>query len=321
MKKVLVTGAAGFIGSSFIKKLLEEDNFEVLGLDNINDYYSRELKLYRLEDLRSRNFSFEKIDINDPNLLEKTFIDFEPEMVINLAAQAGVRYSSKNPTVYVDSNINGFFNLLNLSRKYKIERFIYASSSSVYGSSEIIPFNENKSPTKPISLYGSTKLSNEKMAISFSENFNLRTLGLRFFTVYGPKGRPDMAYFSFTKDILNENQITIFNNGKMSRDMTFIDDICEGIFNCLSFNFKKRPFEILNLGNDYPIELMKLIKFIEDRVKKKANIIYKDSPEEVKQTHADLNKSLEMIDYSPQTSFEDGMDKFLKWYFEYFNEK
>ena len=323
IEKILVTGGAGFIGASLVSKLITYSNYRILSIDNLNDYYSKDLKISRLNGFENKNnYEFANIDINEFDLLEKCFSDFKPDKVYNQAAQAGVRYSDIDPISYINSNINGFFNVLKLCSKYSVERLIYASSSSVYGSSDETPFSEKHSETNPISLYGSTKLSNEKTADIFSKNSNLKLIGLRFFTVYGPKGRPDMAYFSFAKDILNGKKITVFNQGKMSRDMTYIDDICDGLLECLKYKFSEYNHEIFNLGNNYPVAVMDLIKFIEKRLKKKANITFKNSTREIRNTHADLSKSAALLNYEPKVSFEEGMEKFLNWFLERFkNEK
>jgi len=314
--KILVTGSAGFIGYHLCRSLLN-DNVEILGLDNLNKYYDIELKLSRLNKLREyENFLFEKIDIADRESLAEAFNNFNPDIVVNLAAQAGVRYSIENPYAYMESNLVGFLNIIELCRHNDIKSFIYASSSSVYGANRTIPFKESQRVQKPISLYASSKRANELIAYSYSHLFNLNTTGLRFFTVYGPWGRPDMAMFIFTKNILNKKPIEVFNNGKMKRDFTYIDDIINGIRSAISNNYQ---CEIFNLGNHKSEELMDMITMIENELKIKAVIDYRTlQPGDVVETLSDINKSKEKLDYNPSINISEGIPLFIDWYKSYY---
>ena len=315
--QILVTGAAGFIGYHLCESLLK-DGIQILGLDNLNNYYDQNLKLERLKRLKNHNnFMHKKIDILNLKNLEKIFKDFKPNKVINLAAQAGVRFSIKNPHAYIDSNITGFINLIELSQRYDINSFIYASSSSVYGGNEKLPFSESDMTNKPISLYGASKKSNELIANSYSSLYGLNTTGLRYFTVYGPWGRPDMAYFIFTKKILAGEPIEVYNNGKMKRDFTFIDDIILGTKSAIEKNYK---CEIFNLGSSKNEELMDLIKTIEYELAKKAIIKYLPiQPGDAIETYANIDKSIEKLNYNPKISINNGIPKFINWYKEYYH--
>ncbi len=310
--KVLVTGCAGFIGYHLTKSLIE-DGMEVMGVDNINDYYDVNLKLQRLDNLKSlNNFVFSKIDLIDKFSLEKAFKSFKPDRVVNLAAQAGVRYSIENPQAYVDSNLTGFVNILELSKDYKVDGLIYASSSSVYGANTKIPFSVSDSVNKPIALYGATKRANELIAHAYSHLFNLNTTGLRFFTVYGPWGRPDMAMFIFTSKIISNKPIKVFNKGKMKRDFTFIDDIIHGTKSAIKKNYN---YEIFNLGNNKSENLMDMIRIIEKEIGKKAKIeFFPMQPGDVKESFADIDHSQKMLNYSPKTSIGKGIPIFIDWY-------
>jgi len=315
-EKILVTGAAGFIGFHVSKKLLD-NNYNVVGLDNLNDYYSVELKNSRVEILNKYpDFKFQKIDLKDKHDLEKLFDMNSFQYVIHLGAQAGVRYSIENPDVYIESNIVGFLHILELSKSYKVKHLIYASSSSVYGGNTKIPFSVEDRVDNPVSLYAATKKSNELMAYSYSHLFRLPTTGVRFFTVYGPYGRPDMAYFKFTKNILEGKNIDVYNYGKMARDFTYIDDIVEGIFRLLKKpSDEEVPYNLFNIGCGNPVELMDFIKIIEDKLNKKAKINFMDmQPGDVVTTYADISKLRSYIDYNPETTFEKGIEVFLKWY-------
>ena len=315
-KVVLITGSAGFIGSVTAKKLLML-GCQVIGIDNLNSYYDVSLKKERLEELEPhKNFKFFNIDIADSEKLTNLFQELRPNIVINLAAQAGVRYSLENPRAYLDSNLVGFFNILENVKNFNIERLIFASSSSVYGASSEIPYKVSTSTDSPVSLYAATKKSNESLAYAYSNICKIPVIGLRFFTVYGPMGRPDMAYFKFTNMIANEQEITIYNEGKMSRDMTYIDDIVNGVLSSIEFNeFEKNSyFEIFNLGNDAPVSTWNLIEHIEKFIGKKAKYKFEFSEIEVKKTWADISKSRNGLNYNPVTTFEQGMDKFLFWY-------
>tara|TARA_Y100000741_G_scaffold298667_1_gene239733 strand:- start:151 stop:1116 length:966 start_codon:yes stop_codon:yes gene_type:complete len=315
---ILVTGSAGFIGYHLCNSLLK-DNFKILGLDNINEYYDTELKISRLDKLRKyENFFFEKIDIADRQSLSKAFNNFRPDIVVNLAAQAGVRYSIENPYSYIDSNIIGFQNLIELSRNNNIDHFIYASSSSVYGNNKKIPFSEGNKVDEPISLYGATKKSNELISYAYSHLYNLKTTGLRFFTVYGPWGRPDMSYFIFTNNIIKGNPIKVYNNGNMKRDFTYIDDIIMGIKSSI-LNNTNNLYQIYNLGNNKPEKLMHFVSLIEKSLNIKAKIKYETLQlGDVLDTCADISKSNAELDYNPSISIEEGIPLFIDWYKEFY---
>ena len=319
--KILITGCTGFIGFHLAEKLLKH-SYEVCGIDNLNEYYGESLKDNRLRILKqNKNFNFKKVNLHNKNLLRDYFSEAKPSLVINLAAQAGVRYSKENPLAYMESNVFGFINLIECMREFEVKKLIYASSSSVYGDSKEIPFTEDTHKENPVSLYGSTKLLNEELARNYSNNFDFYAVGLRFFTVYGPYGRPDMAYYSFTRDIFNNKEITVFNRGKMSRDMTYISDIVDGIESTIiNINETKIKHQIFNLGNETPIFLEKLIEKIEEKLNKKARIIYKSSEDEVKNTYADLKKAKSVLGYSPSISFEEGMNNFFNWHDSYYGK-
>ena len=333
--KILITGAAGFIGFHLSKKLLD-DSYQIIGIDNLNDYYDPSLKQSRLEILgKYNNFNFHKVDLKDKAAVDNIFETYQPTHVINLAAQAGVRYSIENPYAYVDSNLIGFMNILEACRNYPVEHLLYASSSSVYGGNKVTPFSTNHNVDHPVSLYAATKKSNELMAHTYSHLYGIPTTGLRFFTVYGPYGRPDMAYFSFTKDILADKPIKVFNHGKMERDFTYIDDIVEGIVKLidkvptankewdeskddLSTSFA--PYKIYNIGNNNPVQLMRFINALESAIGKEAEKIYMDmQPGDVLRTYADVSDLERDINFKPSTSIEDGLKKFVDWYKEYYN--
>ena len=315
--KILVTGSAGFIGYHLCKSLLN-DNFDVLGIDNINDYYDVNLKKSRLNELRkNKNFIFEKIDIANRESLSKSFIKFQPSIVVNLAAQAGVRYSIENPYEYMNSNLAGFLNIIELCRQNTVKNFVYASSSSVYGNNKKIPFSEIDRVDTPISLYGVTKRANELIAYSYSHLYNLKTTGLRFFTVYGPWGRPDMAMFIFTKNILEGKPIQVYNNGKMERDFTYIDDIISGIRSAIKKNY---DFEIFNLGNNKSEHLMDMISIIENKLNMKAILNFLPlQPGDVIKTSSDIKLSIEKLDYKPSVSINKGIPIFIDWYKNFYN--
>jgi len=315
--KILVTGSAGFIGYHLCRSLLN-DNVEILGLDNLNEYYDIELKSSRLNKLRKyENFLFEKIDIADRESLTELFNNFNPDIVVNLAAQAGVRYSIENPYAYMDSNFVGFLNIIELCRNNNIKNFIYASSSSIYGANKKSPFSESDRVDSPISFYGASKRANELIAYSYSHLYNLKSTGLRFFTVYGPWGRPDMAMFIFTKRILENKPIEVYNNGKMKRDFTYIDDIIMGIRSAIEKNY---DYEIFNLGNNKSENLMDMISIIEKELDMKAIIDYKKiQPGDVVETFSDITKSKEMLYYNPSISIRKGIPKFIDWYKSYYS--
>ena len=336
-RKILVTGAAGFIGSAIVQKLLFNDD-KVIGLDNLNNYYDTSLKKSRINEIqknpKSKNWSFSKINFEDYEKLNKIFNSFRPNIVLHLGAQAGVRYSLVNPKSYIDSNLVGFANILELCKEYCINNLIYASSSSVYGANKKVPFCESDNVNYPVNLYAATKRSNELMAISYSHLFNLPSTGLRFFTVYGPWGRPDMAPMLFTKSILNSEPIKIFNHGMMKRDFTYIDDITEAIFKCTykpatpydkfdALNIhpdkSKAPHRIFNIGYGKPIELMYFIDLIEKYLGLSAKKEYLEiQPGEVLETWANTSALEEWVGYSPKISFEEGIKNFLDWYLSYY---
>ena len=332
MKKILVTGAAGFIGFHLCNLLLEK-GFFVLGLDNINDYYDCSLKFDRLEILgikknnskvfnlisSKKNFSFIRTNLEDKKVLNKLFKDEKFDIVCNLAAQAGVRYSLENPETYIKSNITGFLNILECCRYNKIEHLIYASSSSVYGLNKKVPFSVFDKVDKPISLYACSKKSNELMAHTYSHLFDIPCTGLRFFTVYGPWGRPDMAYFLFTKAIIEGSEIEVYNYGNMQRDFTYVDDIVEGVCKIISEG-PKSNYNLYNIGNNSYVDLMEFITAIEKKIKKKAKKkLLPIQPGDVSKTWASVEKLIKDYDYQPKTKINEGIDKFIDWYLNYYN--
>ncbi len=336
MGNIVVTGSAGFIGFSLCLKLLERGDI-IIGIDNHNDYYDPKLKEARLEILiKYKNYKHFKFDLIDQKNLEDTFKNHKPQKVVNLAAQAGVRYSIENPHAYISSNIVGFANILEKCRHYKIEHLVYASTSSVYGANTKMPFSEHDSANHPLSLYAASKKSNELMAHTYSYLYNLPTTGLRFFTVYGPWGRPDMALFKFTKAILNNEPIDLFNYGKHSRDFTYVDDIVEGVIKTLdkpatpnvdwNSNYpdpanSKAPWSIYNIGNNKPVQLMDYVDALEKALGKKANINFLPlQPGDVPDTFANVNNLKERFNYKPSTSVIDGVCNFVKWYKDYYQK-
>ena len=332
--KLIVTGSAGFIGSSLCLKLLERED-DVIGIDNHNDYYDPQIKEARLARLlKKKNYKHYKIDLSDQKSLENVFKEHKPQRVVNLAAQAGVRYSMENPLAYINSNIVGFAHILENCRYYKVEHLVYASSSSVYGSNAKMPFSEHDSVNHPLSVYAASKKSNELMAHTYSHLYQLPTTGLRFFTVYGPWGRPDMALFKFTKAILEDVPIEVFNHGKHTRDFTYIDDIVEGIAQTLdnpaTCNLgwdsnkpdpatSKAPWRIYNIGNNKPVQLMDYIDALEKALGKKAKINFLPlQPGDVPDTYASTDNLKKKFNYQPSTSVIDGISQFVKWYKNYY---
>ena len=315
--KILITGAAGFIGYHLCKSLLE-DGYKVLGIDNLNDYYDTNLKQARLEQLKHfKSFTFNKVDMADRESLTTSFQSFNPKKIVNLAAQPGVRYSMENPYKYMESNLVGFLNIIELCRNNKVKNFIYASSSSIYGANKKMPFSVEDRVHQPLALYGATKRANELIAHSYSHLYGLRTTGLRYFTVYGPWYRPDMAIFIFTQKIMAGKPIPVFNNGKMRRDFTYIDDIISGTRSAIEKNYK---CEIFNLGNSKSESLMELIGIIEKNLGKKSKIEYLPmQPGDVKESLADIKKSTEKLGYKPITTINKGIPQFIQWYKEYYS--
>jgi UDP-glucuronate 4-epimerase len=346
-KKILVTGVAGFIGFHLIQILVKLGH-ELVGIDNINDYYDTNLKFDRLKKLGIQkdlikwnvelnsnlhsNFTFVRMNIEENHTVSNLFYGSSFDYVIHLAAQAGVRYSIDNPAAYIQSNLVGFANIIELSKLYGIKHFIYASSSSVYGLSENIPFSPFDLVDQPVSLYAATKKANELMAHSYSHLFNLPTTGLRFFTVYGPWGRPDMAYFNFTKSILSGKPISLFNHGNMKRDFTFISDVIDGIVstlnnvpsdyhNELNGVSNSIPYRILNIGNNNSVSLLAFVKILEDCLGKKANIIFKEMQDgDVYETWADIEYSKKAIGYLPKIKIDKGLQEFVSWYQSYYEK-
>ena len=322
-KKILVTGGAGFIGFHFSKKLLEL-GCQVVGFDNLNEYYDVKLKYDRLAILQEfEKFRFIKGDLADKNVLEQLFETERPDIVVNLGAQAGVRYSIENPETYMQSNMIGFFNVLECCRHYPVEHLVYASSSSVYGANKKIPFSTEDKVDNPVSLYAATKKSNELMAHCYSKLYGIPSTGLRFFTVYGPYGRPDMAYFSFTQKIMKGETIKVFNHGDMYRDFTYVDDIVAGMINILSNPPKENEngvrYKIYNIGNNKPEKLMYFIETLEKCLGKEAKKeFYPMQPGDVYQTYADVTDLIEDFDFKPGTPIEEGLQKFAEWYREYY---
>ena len=332
---ILVTGAAGFIGFHLANKLLDAGH-DVIGYDSVNDYYDPDLKEARLAILRNyKKFTFFRNDLLDEQVLAKVFDDHNPRLVVHLAAQAGVRYSLINPKAYMESNSMGFFNILEACRHHDVEHLVYASSSSVYGMNEKMPFSTRDGVDHPISLYGATKRSNELMAHAYSHLYGLPTTGLRFFTVYGPWGRPDMALFLFTKAILEGEPIEVYNKGKMKRDFTYIDDIIEGLLTVLysppkAVDYRndqisdpsssKAPFKIYNIGNNSPVDLMDFIVAIETKLRKKAIINFKPlQPGDVVASNADVENLVEDFGYQPSTTVNEGIHEFIEWYKSFYH--
>jgi UDP-glucuronate 4-epimerase len=333
--KYLVTGAAGFIGN-FVAERLCDEGHDVIGLDNLNDYYDPNLKLARLKRLtKFDNFTFVKLDLADRQGMETLFAEQQFDRVIHLAAQAGVRYSIENPMAYIDSNIVGFATILEGCRHNKVQHLVYASSSSVYGMNEKMPFSTEDAVDHPVSLYAATKKSNELMAHSYSHLYDLPTTGLRFFTVYGPWGRPDMAPYLFTDAILNDREIKVFNHGKMKRDFTYIDDIVEGIIRIqnvvplrnaenpnTSPSSSKAPYKVFNIGNNEPIALMTFIEAIEKAAGKEAKKNYLPMQAgDVPATFADIDSLKEEVGFKPDTNIEYGMQQFVDWFKTYHIKK
>ena len=338
--RILITGVAGFIGFHVCKRLLEED-ISVLGIDNLNDYYDVDLKKARLRELeetiikhRKGKFSFFKCDLVDKNYLTEIFHQFKPSKIIHLAAQAGVRYSINNPSAYINSNLVGFGNILECCRECKVDHLIYASSSSIYGGNTKVPFSENDVVDTPVSLYAATKKANELMAHSYSHLFQIPCTGIRFFTVYGPLGRPDMALMIFTKAILESKPIRIFNHGEMSRDFTYIDDVTEAITRLIEkppnneqfpHNQEKEvsralaPNRVINIGNNNPVNLTKFIYLLEKELRIEAVKSFEEMQlGEVAKTYADIEMMKKLINYKPTTSLEEGIRKFVAWYKNYY---
>lgn len=332
----LVTGAAGFIGYYLSKRLLEEGN-RVIGIDNINDYYDPGLKYARLDKLAPfEGFTFVKGDISDKDMVMDTFSRYKPDVAVNLAAQAGVRYSIENPDAYIKSNIIGFYNILEACRNNPVRHLVYASSSSVYGANKKVPFEETDFVDHPVSLYAATKKSNELMAYTYSHLYNIPATGLRFFTVYGPMGRPDMAYFSFTDRYFRGEPIRIFNNGDFEhdlyRDFTYIDDIIEGIVRLIDSPPERSggdaPHRVYNIGNNSPEKLMTFITALEKALGKALGreVVFEKifepmKPGDVPATYASTDRLQQAVGFKPSTSIEEGLQKFADWYVEYYNKK
>jgi len=316
---ILVTGSAGFIGFHLAHRLLQE-GIEVVGYDNVNDYYDPSLKEARLRILNDFDkFKFYRADLCDFATLQKVFSDQTIEKVVHLAAQAGVRYSLINPFAYQKSNLEGFLNIIELSKRAKVKNFIYASSSSVYGNNRHLPFSVQDNVDRPISLYAATKKSNELIAHVYAHLYQLPCTGLRFFTVYGPFGRPDMALFIFTKNILEGKPIDVYNFGQMKRDFTYIDDIVAGLRSAIDKPF---PYEIFNLGNHRSENLMDFIHLIEEYSGRKAQINFQPiQPGDVPETYADISTATEKLGFVPRTQIREGIKLFLDWYFEYYHIK
>ena len=333
--KILVSWTAGFIGYHACKLLLDNGH-EIIGIDNLNDYYDINLKKHRLSLLKKyKTFVFYKIDIQDHQSLENIFKKYKFDYVLHLAAQAGVRYSIENPSIYIQSNITGFLNILEACRHNNIKHLVYASSSSVYGLNELQPYSENHSVNHPVSLYGATKKSNELMAHSYSELYSLPTTGLRYFTVYGPLGRPDMSPMIFADSILNNKPIKVYNNGKHKRDFTYIDDIVNGTINILDkipisddkwsglkpgFASSSAPWKIYNIGNSHPVELLEYIECLEKYLGKKAiKEMVPFQPGDMESTFADVDALKNIINYEPKTNLDEGIKYFCGWYKSYYN--
>lgn len=342
-KNIVITGSAGFIGSNLAKRILnEEDNVLVIGLDNMNNYYDVKIKEWRLAQLNKfDNFKFIKGDLADKETVENIFKEYHPNIVVNLAAQAGVRYSITNPDAYIQSNLIGFYNILECCRNYPVEHLVYASSSSVYGSNKKVPYSTDDKVDNPVSLYAATKKSNELMAHSYSKLYNIPSTGLRFFTVYGPAGRPDMAYFGFTNKLINGETIKIFNYGNCKRDFTYIDDIVEGIIRVMKKAPEKKngedglpipPYKIYNIGNSHPENLLDFVQILQEELIR-AGVLpkYYDfeahkelvpmQAGDVPITFADTTPLERDFGFKPSTTLRDGLRKFAEWYKEFYMDK
>ncbi len=340
MKTYFITGVAGFIGSNLAKKILkEEKDIKVVGLDNMNDYYDVKIKEYRLAELlKNENFIFIKGNLADKELINKIFEENKPEIVVNLAAQAGVRYSITNPDAYIESNIIGFYNILEACRHNPVEHLVYASSSSVYGSNKKVPYSTDDKVDNPVSLYAATKKSNELLAHSYSKLYNIPSTGLRFFTVYGPAGRPDMAYFGFTNKLIKGETIQIFNYGNCKRDFTYVDDIVEGICRVIKKAPEKKtgedglpipPYAVYNIGNSSPENLLDFVTILQEELVR-AGILPKNydfeahkelvpmQPGDVPVTYADTTPLERDFGFKPSTTLREGLRKFAEWYKEFY---
>ena len=339
-KTIIVTGAAGFIGANLVKRLLaDEPTAKIIGIDSVNDYYDVRLKEYRLSELsRNDSFTFVKGNIADKELIESVFEKYKPAVVVNLAAQAGVRYSITNPDAYIESNLVGFFNILEACRNYLVEHLVYASSSSVYGSNKKVPYSTDDKVDNPVSLYAATKKSNELMAHAYSKLYNIPSTGLRFFTVYGPAGRPDMAYFGFTNKLVNGETIKIFNFGNCKRDFTFVDDIVEGVVRVMRGAPEKKngedglpipPYAVYNIGNNQPENLLDFVQILSEELVR-AGVLPEDydfdshkelvpmQPGDVPITYVDTDALERDYGFKPSTSLRDGLRKFAEWYKEFY---
>ena len=334
-KTILVTGAAGFIGSNLVKELYNRfSDIKVIGFDSVNDYYDVNLKEYRLTELKNfKNFTFIKGNIADKTLVEKVFEEYKPEIVVNLAAQAGVRYSITNPDAYLESNLIGFFNILEACRYNKVEHLVYASSSSVYGMNKKIPYSTEDKVDNPVSLYAATKKSNELMAHAYSKLYDIPSTGLRFFTVYGPAGRPDMAYFGFTNKLIKGEKIQIFNYGNCKRDFTYIDDIVTGVVNVMEKTPDRNEngvrYKVYNIGNNKPENLLDFVDILQQELIR-AEVLPKDydfeahkelvpmQPGDVEMTYADVEDLIRDFNFKPSTSLRDGLRKFAEWYKKFY---
>ena len=339
-KTILITGVAGFIGSNLAKKKLKENNnIQVIGLDNMNEYYDVKIKEYRLNELQKyNNFIFVKGNLADKELISKIFEEYKPEIVVNLAAQAGVRYSITNPDAYIESNIIGFYNILEACRNYPVEHLVYASSSSVYGSNKKVPYSTDDKVDNPVSLYAATKKSNELLAHSYSKLYNIPSTGLRFFTVYGPAGRPDMAYFGFTNKLIKGEKIQIFNYGNCKRDFTYVDDIVEGISRVMKKAPEKKngedglpipPYAVYNIGNSNPENLLDFVTILQEELVR-AGFLPKDydfeaheelvpmQPGDVPVTYADTTPLEKEFGFKPNTPLREGLRRFAEWYKEFY---
>ena len=338
MKTVFITGVAGFIGYHLAEKLIEK-NIKVVGIDNINDYYTIQLKYDRLKELGinqefASNFGqkvlsskheekmiFYRMNLEDKESLAQLFKEYSFDAVVNMAAQAGVRYSIENPDAYGQSNLVGFLNILECCRNYNVKKLLYASSSSIYGNSSDVPFSTNQNVDHPISLYAATKKANELMAHAYSHLYDFQTIGLRFFTVYGPWGRPDMAMFLFTDAILNHQPLKVFNHGDLSRDFTYIDDIIQGIDKILEDKNIKEKYQLYNIGNSKPVQLMDFIKEVELSTGEKAILeMYPMQAGDVNQTWADVQELKDKFGYNPNYPVDKGVYNFVQWYRKYYNK-